>query len=127
MSIIERSGTKMEFFTPERCHIRELFNRDDDPACSIARARIEPGVTTQLHSLSGVTERYVILQGQGQAEIGGEVAGAVGPLDIIQIGPGISQRITNTGNRDLIFLCICTPRFTVNDYIDLETSTRDSK
>lgn len=36
-----------EFYTPECCHIIEFFNREEeDENCSIARARVEPGITT---------------------------------------------------------------------------------
>ena len=34
-----------EFYTEERCYITELSNLPEDPDCSIARARLEPGVT----------------------------------------------------------------------------------
>ena len=33
----------------------------------------------------------------------------------------VSQKITNTGDSDLIFPCICTPRFEPSCYLDLET------
>jgi hypothetical protein len=65
MSQVLKSKPENEFFTPEHCHILELVGVKDDPACSIARARVEPGTTTQLHSLSGIAERYVILEGTG--------------------------------------------------------------
>lgn len=42
-----------EFYTPEKCFITELSNTADDPDVSIARARIEPGVTTRWHQLKG--------------------------------------------------------------------------
>jgi len=109
-----------EFYTPERCYITELQNKDTDPACSIARARVRPGVTTRLHALRGTTERYVILEGQGAVEIDGRGPVTVSPLDVVHIPPGVSQRITNKGSSDLIFLCICTPRFQRENYLDLE-------
>jgi len=34
------------FDTEERCHITEWLNDDSDPALSIARAEVAPGVTT---------------------------------------------------------------------------------
>ena len=34
---------------------------------------------------------------------------------------GVRQRITNTGGADLIFLAVCTPRFTLADYEDVES------
>src|SRR5678816_2979358 len=60
---IAKFKPETEFATPERCHIVELINLPEDADCSIARARVQPGVVTQLHSLRGVTERYVIVQG----------------------------------------------------------------
>jgi hypothetical protein len=52
-----------EFMTPEGCFILESWNNDTDPAVSIARARVKPGVTTKLHSLVGIVERYLIIAG----------------------------------------------------------------
>ncbi len=108
-----------EFPTDERCAITELLN---DPACpevSQAMARVAPGVTTRLHALSGTVERYVIVQGEGLVEIGGETA-HVRAGDRVLIPADVSQRITNTGSTDLLFHCICTPRFRPGNYIDLE-------
>jgi len=54
-------------------------------------------------------------------EVGELPPAAVGPGDVVVIPPLCRQRITNTGNRDLIFLAICTPRFSEAVYEDLET------
>jgi mannose-6-phosphate isomerase-like protein (cupin superfamily) len=109
-----------EHLTPERCYITELLNDADDPACSIARARVASGVTTQRHALDGITERYVILSGTGRMEIGDQPATDVGPSTVVHIPASVAQRITNTGSVDLVFLCICTPRFTPESYRNLE-------
>lgn len=109
-----------EYYTEERCYITELSNTPDDPHASIARARVLPGVTTRRHRLRGTTERYVILEGKGRVEIGDEPAREVGPGDVVLIPPLVRQRITNVGNDDLIFLAICTPRFTWECYEDVE-------
>ncbi len=109
-----------EFHTEELCHILELSNSSDDPACSIARARVEPGITTRLHRLQGAAERYVILEGCGRAEIGSRPPQSVGPGDVLLIPPGCPQRIANIGNRDLVFLAICTPRFLPSQYEDID-------
>lgn len=109
-----------EFYTEERCHINELLNRDIDEECSVARARVEPGITTQLHALKDTAERYVILEGEGTVEIDGGDPSIVSPLDVVYIPRDVSQRITNTGNRDLIFLCVCTPRFKPEYYENLD-------
>jgi len=108
-----------EFFTDERCWILELWNSDADPAVSIARCRVEPGVTTERHQLS-VAERYVIVSGAGRVEVGDREPRPVGPGDVVWIPAGSPQRITNTAEADLIFLAICTPRFGPETYQSLE-------
>jgi len=119
---ILQNQSAAETWFKEGCHIIELSNSADDPDASIARARVAPGTATRLHRLDGVTERYLILQGEGRVEVGGLDAEAVRPGDVVLIPPGTPQRITNTGADDLAFLAICTPRFTPDCYLDLETN-----
>jgi mannose-6-phosphate isomerase-like protein (cupin superfamily) len=109
-----------EYLSEERCHILELSNREDDPAVSIARARVAPGVSTRPHSLDGTEERYLVLAGQGLATIGDEPPRVLAPGDMALIPPGVSQQIENTGRGDLLFLCICTPRFRWENYRALD-------
>lgn len=67
---IAKCDDSREFFAvQERCHIVETWRSPDD-AMTIARARVEPGVTTAWHALEGVTERYVIASGAGRMEVG---------------------------------------------------------
>ncbi|MDA8431462.1 MAG: cupin domain-containing protein [Nitrospiraceae bacterium] len=108
-----------EFYTPERCYITELLNTSDDPGVSLARARVEPGVTTRWHRLVGTAERYYIVSGRGRVEVGDRPLREVTAGDIVLIPPLCRQRITNTGPEDLIFLAICTPRFSDDAYEDL--------
>ncbi len=122
---ITQQNSKDEFYTPERCYITELSNTPDDPEVSIARARVEPGVTTSWHRLRGVAERYCITSGVGHVEIGNLPPHDVQPGDIIIIPPMCRQRITNIGQDDLVFLAICTPRFTNDAYEDLEGNMND--
>lgn len=109
-----------EYLTPERCYITELSNTPYDPKASIARARVEPGVTTRWHRLKATEERYYILKGRGVVEVGALPPTEVGPGDIVIIPPMCPQRIKNTGTEDLLFLAICTPRFTHDVYEDIE-------
>ena len=105
-----------ERWIPERCFILELSNGERDPEVSLARARIEPGVTTQLHRLAGVAERYVVLEGEGMMHVGDLPPSPVGPGSVVLVPAGTPQRITNTGDRDLVFLCVCTPPFVEGAY-----------
>jgi mannose-6-phosphate isomerase-like protein (cupin superfamily) len=67
---IKQQNIKEEFYTSEKCYVTELSNTPDDPEISIARARVEPGVTTRWHRLKGTAERYFIISGKGLVEIG---------------------------------------------------------
>ena len=104
-----------EVWTRERCFITELQNDAALPDVSVARARVEPGVTTERHALS-VLEWYVIESGQGRLYVGDRPPLAVGPGDAVEIPAGCEQRITNTGDTDLLFLCVCVPRFEPASY-----------
>ena len=119
METITPFSSADEFYLEEGCYIVELHNTDADAACSIARARVEPGVMTELHCLRGIIERYVMLAGRGEVEIDGQAPVTVAAMDVVTIPAGVSQRIRNTGDSDLVFLCICTPRFTAEKYIQL--------
>ena len=119
-AVIRFSDQSHEYFTDERCHILELSNAADDPGLSIARARVEPGVTTKRHRVAGTVERYVIVEGSAQVRIEGLSEQTVGPGDVVLIPAGLTQSITNTGDNDLVFLCICTPRFEWDNYESLE-------
>lgn len=109
-----------EFLTPEKCYITELSNTIDDPDVSIARARVKPGTTTCWHRLKNTVERYYILTGKALVEVGELPPQNVDAGDVVLIPPMCRQRITNVGHDDLIFLAICTPRFSDSAYEDLE-------
>jgi mannose-6-phosphate isomerase-like protein (cupin superfamily) len=117
---LRRVDAAAEYDTDERCAILELSNVADDPAVSIARARVAPGVVTAWHRLRGTAERYLILEGRGRVEVGGLAPAEVGPGDVVAIPPMCAQRIANVGDADLVFLAICTPRFVPECYEALE-------
>ena len=117
--IILKQDLKTEFSTGERCYIIESANATNDHL-SIARARVEPGVTTKWHCVEGTEERYILAEGRGRVEIGDLPAEEVGPGDVVLIPAGVRQRITNTGQIDLIFFCVCTPPFKQEAYRELE-------
>ncbi len=113
------AGDADEFWTSERCYITELVNNDKISHLSLATARIEPGVRTQLHSLSGVEEIYVVRSGHGVIEIDG-VEQLLTAGDLAIVPASTPQRIMNTGAGDLVCYCLCRPRFRPQCYVDLE-------
>ena len=110
-----------ENLTPERCFIAENFSSSE---VSVARARVKPGVTTVAHHLRGVDEIYLVTSGEGKVTVGNLQPAEVEAGDVIVIPAGTSQKITNTGSTDLIFYCICTPRFTEDCYFSEEAESR---
>ena len=113
-------AARLEFWTEERCFITELMNSPDQPSASLALARVEPGITTQLHALDVLCETYTVRKGTGLVEINGQVH-RLNCGESLMIPPGASQRITNDGSGDLEFYCLCTPRFIANSYVNLES------
>lgn len=108
------------FTHPEGARILECSNSADDPQCSIACASVAPGVTTRWHRLKGTAERYVVLQGKGRVDLGDLGPHDVAAGDVVLIPPGCRQRIANESNQELVFLAICTPRFSQENYEDAE-------
>lgn len=118
-ALIPARNNHEERWTSERCFIREILNDPRVPETSLAQARVEAGMVTELHRLS-VAEWYLIKSGRGRMELGGGAAFDVGPGDSVAIPAGVAQRITNSGNTDLVFQCLCVPRFTPDCYEALE-------
>ena len=114
------AADQKEIMTDERCLITELLNLPGGDHLSIARARVEPGVTTAWHKLIDITERYLIISGTGLVELENHEGGKVGPGDVVVIPPNCRQRIKNDCDTDLVFYCICTPGFTAQCYINLD-------
>ncbi len=122
-----------EYYFEEGCYIWELSNSDTDSDVSIARARVLPQTETKLHRLASTVERYIILQGQGEVTLGqhnevelsnheAHITEMVNIGDVIIIPENCPQSIKNTGLDDLIFLVVCTPRFVVDNYMDITSS-----
>ncbi|MEE4241988.1 MAG: cupin domain-containing protein [Desulfopila sp.] len=113
---IKRQAAQPEYWFREGCHIIETANDGGDTTLSVARARVESGVTTAWHRLDGREERYLIISGCGVVELGEEFRGEVAAGDVVRIPAGTRQRISNTGKDDLIFFAVCTPPFVEESY-----------
>jgi mannose-6-phosphate isomerase-like protein (cupin superfamily) len=116
-----KSNIPNEYLTPERCFIAENFSDKD---VSIARATVKPGITTKAHHLKKIQEIYIITAGEGKVTFSSLEPTNVTVVDVIVIPAGISQKITNIGQTDLVFYCVCTPRFTEECYFDDEAEPK---
>lgn len=106
-----------EFTAGDNCRLRELLHPDRQPVglrYSLAHARVAPGQTTWRHRLRTASEVYYILEGQGEMRIGDETA-PVRAGQAVYIPPDAEQCITNTGDADLVFLCIVDPAWRADD------------
>ncbi|MGH1441154.1 MAG: cupin domain-containing protein [Cellvibrionaceae bacterium] len=120
---ILKTDIEKEYYFDEGCYILEYSNSAADPNLSIARARVVPNTATQLHKLKNTIERYIILEGRGEVTLGNATLGknthsVVEAGDVVIIPKECPQAIRNTGDNDLIFLVICTPRFTTDNYLE---------
>lgn len=110
-----------EYFTRENCFITEILNTKDYTQVSIAQARIEPGVSTEPHVLRCLDEIYYVLSGEGRATVN-QKSFDLKPGTTLLIPRGSIQSAVNTGEEDLVFLCICSPRFSEENYSSLHES-----
>jgi len=105
-----------EFTAGDHTRLKELFNPEKEPLelrYSLAQAWLNPGKTSLLHRLK-TSEVYYIITGTGEMEIDGEKA-VVGPGQAVYIPPGTAQRIRNTGEEELVFICIVDPAWKPED------------
>ena len=105
----------------DRSLLSELLHPDKvtgakELECSIAHAIIPPGESTLPHLLKRSTELYYILKGVGEMHIENESAPA-SEGQCILIPPQARQWIRNTGKDDLVFLCIVSPKWQVDDEV----------
>ncbi len=119
---IRRLSDCSEFTAGDNTRLRELLHPARgypfEGRYSLAHATVKPGETTVKHRLA-TSEVYYILAGEGRMTIDGESA-LVRPGDSIEIPPHAVQSITNTGQTDLVFLCIVDPAWRAEDEEILE-------
>ncbi|MBD2089365.1 cupin domain-containing protein [Microcoleus sp. FACHB-1515] len=114
--LIKKLNDCPEFVAGDGTQLRELLHPDKQPIdlrYSLAHAIVAAGQTSILHSLT-TSEVYYILSGRGEMEIDSDRQ-IVEPGDAIYIPPHAKQRITNTENEPLVFICIVDPAWRQED------------
>ena len=99
--------------------LRELINPLYDGTelhlrYSIAHAKVSPGNASFPHRLTKASEVYYFLKGTGVMYIDDEKQ-KVGPGSLVYIPPNAIQYLENTGDQDLVFLCIVDPYWRPED------------
>jgi len=99
--------------------LREIINPLHDDGnlklgYSIAHAIVNPGNSSLPHRIKTSSEIYYILNGSGRMYVD-EESEDVGPGDTIYVPPNATQYIENTGDADLVFLCIVYPSWRAED------------
>lgn len=113
---IKKLNECKEIISGDNCRLREILNPLKDELSirySMAHARVAPGDTTFRHRLTG-SEVYYIITGKGIMYIGSEEK-EVGEGDTVYIPPGAVQCIKNTGEEELVFICLVDPPWKAED------------
>ena len=74
------------------------------------------GSVAIISTIIRLKQYQVIISGSGLVTVGTEAALPVQPFDVVQFPAGVPQQTCNTGSEDLVFLCIGTPRFRMENY-----------
>ena len=120
MEIINRNQV-VSFITKDTSRIREILAPANSAIKnqSLAEATVDPGKATEEHYHATTEEIYYILRGKGSIKIENETRD-VKAGDAIAILPGNRHKIHNTGNDDLVFLCLCAPAYSHEDTVITE-------
>ncbi|MFH1776127.1 MAG: cupin domain-containing protein [Candidatus Omnitrophota bacterium] len=117
MEITNRKDIR-PFITKDKSIIREIFAYRNAKIKnqSLAEATVLPGKTTTGHFHKKTEEIYYILSGQGRMFINKEER-EVKKNDAIAIPPKTRHKIKNTGQKKLVFLCLCAPAYEYEDTV----------
>ena len=105
-----------EFVAGDGSYLREILHPDKEPLeirYSLAHATVLPYQAPKPHRLA-TAEVYYILSGFGVMFID-EESEAVEPGKTVYIPPNATQYIENTGDDDLVFICLVDPAWQVED------------
>ena len=116
--LIRSLGNCEEFVAGDGSLLRELLHPEKaalEIRYSLAHATVPPGQATRPHQLTSA-EVYHIISGFGTVFIDDECE-PVAPGSTVYIPPGATQCIENTGDNDLVFLCIVDPAWQPEDEV----------
>ncbi len=117
--LVRRLEKLKEIIAIDETILREIINPLHDDGnlklgYSIAHAIVKPGNASLSHRIKTSSEIYYILKGCGRMYVDEENED-VGPGDTIYVPPNAIQYIENTGDTNLVFLCIVYPSWRAED------------
>jgi phosphoglycolate phosphatase len=122
MKIVKNSlYSAKPFITKDSSIIRSILDKTNAPVrnCSLAEARVMPGMSTIEHKHLKTEELYYFTSGRGEMALNGKwfrvMAG-----DGVLIPAGTRHKLENTGKTDLVLLCVCAQPYSHNDTLATE-------
>jgi mannose-6-phosphate isomerase-like protein (cupin superfamily) len=88
------------------------------PNHSLARIVIPPGKSSALHYHKISQETYFVLQGKGELQVGDESV-TVSAGQACYIPAGLTHKISNQSQEDLVFLAVCVPAWLPEDSFEI--------
>ena len=110
------------YITKDGSQIRELMHPavHGNTRQSLAEATVQPGRNTQLHRHRLSEELYFVTQGAGLMVLGEETF-RIEVGDTVLIAPGTPHCVEATGNEALHVLCCCSPAYSHEDTLLIDT------
>jgi mannose-6-phosphate isomerase-like protein (cupin superfamily) len=109
--MVKKMANSARFLAGDLTHLRELLHPSNDNVntlFSLAHAYLEMGEKSLPHRLTKSSETYFILEGQGEISIDGSIY-KLEKNDTVFVPPNALQWVRNTGEGQLVFLCIVSP------------------
>lgn len=112
----KNKDSQIEFEAGDKTKLKELIHPLRDGigiGYSLAEARLLPGDASLPHKLSS-SELYYILDGSGEIYVNTN-SQTISKGDIVLVPAFAEQFVKNTGNSNLVFLCIVEPYWKEQD------------
>jgi len=114
--LIKSLAACREILAGDKTILRELLHPSRDPAAirySLAHAKLARGTASTPHRLK-TSEVYYFISGHGLMHVDGDTT-PVAEEQALYVPPGSVQHLENTGDDDLVFLCIVDPPWQKED------------
>jgi len=120
--LLRKSSDVKPFVTKDKSIIRDYFHPLNETSgnvskhfpFSIALATVKPGKRTLEHIHEAAAEFYYITKGVGTIRLN-SIKESLEENTLIYIPPKTRHAVTNTGQEDLLILCICSPPYSHED------------